>query len=103
MIKPLTYFYSFPDNAVQMAVNCTKLQSCMISSTYSRVLVNRRHTNFWKATEKLGEQFHCLKGKELHATAMEVATACTYWSGGNPEVEIDGCLRTKQVCCRKSA
>ena len=30
------------------------------------VLVTRPLTNFRKATEKLGEHFHCLKGKKYH-------------------------------------
>ena len=59
------------------------------------VLVNRPLTNSRKATEKIGEHFHCLKGKKYHQAALEAATAFTA-AMKNPEVAVDRRLSSER-------
>ena len=56
---------------------CVLFGKCGPTAKELGVLVNRPLTNFRKATEKLGEHFHCLKGKKYHQAALEAATAFT--------------------------
>ena len=74
---------------------CVLFGKCGPTAKELGVLVNRPLTNFRKATEKLGEHFHCLKGKKYHQAALEAATAFTA-AMKNPEVAVDRRLSSER-------